>query len=116
MEQDQGSPLTFTTYPSLLSVLSITLGVRLGSVSVSVVAGEDQNGPFETPHSTAATRTPSERPPAPEPPLPRTAARLTHTEPLPPGARLARPPRPAPSPHPRTHTWWGSAVVLGLRA
>lgn len=119
MEQDQGSPLTFTTYPSLLSVFSITLEVRFGSASVSVVAAEDQSSPFEPAPSVATTRTPqsARRTPGPalppEPPLPRTTARLTHTEPLPPGAAA---PLPAPSPHPRTHTWWGSAVVLGLRA
>lgn len=103
VEQDQGSPLTFTTYPSLLSVFSITLEVRFGSASVSVVAAQDQSSLLEPLQSIATTRTPqsARRTPGPalplKPPLPRTAARLTHTEPLPPTC-----PRPAPIPA-RTH-------------
>lgn len=116
VEQDQGSPLTFTTYPSLLSVLSITLGVRLGSVSASVVAGEDQNRPFETLHSTAATRTPSERPAAPlacaDPP-----PSLLYLGPLPASHTQSRS-RPAhawPAPPARAQPPSPHAHMVGLR-
>lgn len=115
VEQDQGRPRTFTTYPSLLSVFSITLGVRLCSVSASVVAGKTRTGPLRC--------CPARPPPAPPQsarrppwPVPRPSlillcldrCRLTHTAPLPPPARALS--------LPRTHTWWGSALVLGLRA
>lgn len=115
VEQDQGSPRTFTTYPSLLSELSITLGVRLCSVSASVVARKTKTGPLR-----CCSARPPPAPPqsARRPPWPVSRpslillclgrCRLTHSAPLPPPARAL--------PLPRTHTWWGSALVLGLRA